>query len=142
YKKSKVLAAGCDLVDLTRQPTLGQRLCQLYESIVELCQEYKPDYAAIETMFFQKHIKSIFILGHARGVILLALAQQGIPIVEYSPREVKKAVVGTGNATKAQVRYMIHQLYPLSEKKLRDDAYDALAIATTHFNRIKWDKSK
>ena len=120
---------------------MGQRLCLLYESIVELVKEHKPDYAAIETMFFHKHIQSIFVLGHARGVILLALAQQGIPIVEYSPREVEKAVVGTGNATKEQVRYMIHKLYPLSEKKLRDDAYDALAIATTHFNRIKWDKT-
>lgn len=142
FEKSKVIAAGCDLIDVTRLPNLGERLCLLYESIVELTREYKPDYAAIETMFFQKHIKSIFVLGHARGVILLALAQQGIPIVEYSPREVKKAVVGNGNATKAQVRYMIHKLYPLSETKLRDDAYDALAIATTHFNRIKWDKSR
>jgi crossover junction endodeoxyribonuclease RuvC len=91
-------------------------------------------------MFFKKHIKSVFTLGHARGVILLALAQKGIPVTEYSPREVKKAVVGTGAASKTQVRYMIHQLYDLNQKNKRDDAYDALAIATTHYNRIKWDK--
>ncbi|MCK9558455.1 MAG: crossover junction endodeoxyribonuclease RuvC [Candidatus Cloacimonadaceae bacterium] len=136
----KVVAAGCQVIDVTRENSLGDRLKLLHSSIVAVLEEYKPDYAAVESMFFQKHIKSIFTLGHARGVVLLALAQQNIPIVEYSPREVKKAVVGNGNATKAQIRYMIHQLYSLKESDNRDDAYDALAIATTHFNRIKWNK--
>jgi len=139
-ERNKVLAAGCDVFDVTRESTLGDRLCLLYSSISDILLEYKPDYAAVESMFFQKHIKSIFTLGHARGVILLALAQKGIPIIEYSPREVKKAVVGNGNASKEQVRYMIQKLYHLQDKKLRDDAYDALAIATTHYNRIKWNQ--
>jgi len=138
----KVVAAGCQVIDVTRENSFGARLRLLHSSITDVLEEYKPDYAAVESMFFQKHIKSIFTLGHARGVILLALAEQNIPIVEYSPREVKKAVVGNGNATKAQVRYMIHQLYGLKESENRDDAYDALAIATTHFNRIKWNRSK
>jgi crossover junction endodeoxyribonuclease RuvC len=137
----KVVAAGCDVIDVTRESTLGERLKLLHASICKVLEEYHPEYAAVESMFFQKHIKSIFTLGHARGVILLALAQHNIPMVEYSPREVKKAVVGTGNGTKAQVRYMIHQLYNLSPSAHRDDAYDALAIATTHFNRIKWNRT-
>jgi crossover junction endodeoxyribonuclease RuvC len=136
----KVLAAGCDVIDVTREAFLASRLSLLYPGIRQMLDEYKPDFAAVESMFFQKHIKSIFTLGHARGVILLALSNHNIPIVEYSPREVKKAVVGNGNATKTQVRYMIHQLYNLSAKTHRDDAYDALAIATCHFNRIKWNK--
>ncbi|MDI3503071.1 MAG: crossover junction endodeoxyribonuclease RuvC [Candidatus Cloacimonadota bacterium] len=136
----KVIAAGCDVFDVSREPTLGDRLRLLYNSIMDILGEYHPDCAAVESMFFQKHIKSVFTLGHARGVILLALAQKGIPVTEYSPREVKKAVVGTGAASKTQVRYMIHQLYDLNPKNKRDDAYDALAIATTHYNRIKWDK--
>jgi crossover junction endodeoxyribonuclease RuvC len=136
----KVIAAGCDVIDVTREATLGDRLSLLYSSIMKVLAEHKPDWAAVESMFFQKHIKSVFTLGHARGVILLALAQNGIPIVEYSPREVKKAVVGTGTASKSQVRYMIHQLYNLNAGAHRDDAYDALAIATTHYNRIKWNK--
>lgn len=135
----KIIAAGCDVIDVTRINTFGGRLKLLYSRITDILEEYKPDYAAIESMFFQKHIKSIFTLGHARGVILLALANCDIPIIEYSPREVKKAVVGNGNGTKAQVRYMIHQLYNLSESSQKDDAYDALAIATTHYNRIKWN---
>lgn len=138
----KVIAAGCEVIDVTRESTFGERLRLLHSSVCKVLEEYKPDYAAIESMFFQKHIKSIFTLGHARGVILLALAQHEIPVVEYSPREVKKAVVGTGNGTKAQVRYMVHQLYNLSPSAHRDDAYDALAIATTHFNRIKWNRTK
>ena len=138
----KVVAAGCQVIDVTRENSLGARLRLLHSSITDVLEEYKPDYAAVESMFFQKHIKSIFTLGHARGVSRLAWAEQNIPIVEYSPREVKKAVVGNGNATKAQVRYMIHQLYGLKESENRDDAYDALAIATTHFNRIKWNRSK
>jgi len=137
----KVIAAGCDVIDVAREATLGARLCALYTRLCAVLDEYKPDCAAVETMFFQKHVKSVFTLGHARGVILLALAQHNIPILEYSPREVKKAVVGNGNATKTQVRYMIHQLYDLKTQVKRDDAYDALAIATAHYNRSKWNKN-
>lgn len=136
----KVVAAGCDVIDVTRETTLGGRLRLLHSTLCKVLEEYHPDCAAVESMFFQKHIKSVFTLGHARGVILLALAQHDIPMLEYSPREVKKAVVGTGSASKAQVRYMIDQLYNLKASAHRDDAYDALAIATTHFNRVKWDK--
>ena len=134
----KVIAAGCDVIDVTRELDLGARLSALHARLDQILSEYKPDCAAVEAMFFSKNVKSTFTLGHARGVILLVLAQHQIPMVEYSPREEKKAVVGNGNATKAQVRYMIHQLYDLSHKSLRDDAYDALAIATAHFNRTKW----
>lgn len=138
----RILAAGCDVIDVSKAASLGERLALLHQSILAVLEEHKPDFAAIESMFFQKHIRSVFTLGHARGVILLALAQQNIPVVEYSPLEVKKAVVGRGNATKAQVRYMVNQLYSLSGGVKRDDAYDALAIATTHYNRIKWGKLK
>ncbi|MCB5260681.1 MAG: crossover junction endodeoxyribonuclease RuvC [Candidatus Cloacimonetes bacterium] len=139
---SRVIAAGCDVIDVTREISLGARLRLLHATISEVLEEYKPDYAAIESMFFQKHIRSVFTLGHARGVLLLALAQHQIEVVEYSPREVKKAVVGNGSATKIQVRFMINKLYNLSKSNHRDDAYDALAIATTHFNRIKWNKTQ
>ena len=133
-----IVAAGCDVIDVTRWKALPERLMALHEQIVAVMEEYHPDVAAVESMFFHKQVKSIFTLGHARGVLLLAIASQGIPLVEYSPREIKKSVVGSGNATKAQVRYMINQLYPLKESPKRDDAFDALAIATCHFNRMKW----
>jgi crossover junction endodeoxyribonuclease RuvC len=115
-------------------------LTQLYSELCVVLEEYKPDFAAVETMFFHKHIRSVFTLGHARGVILLALAQRKIPICEYSPREIKKAVVGNGNATKQQVRVMIDQLYNLSSASMRDDAADALAIAACHYNKLRFIK--
>lgn len=136
----RVIAAGCETIDVSRQPSLGDRLKALYDSILQVMGEYKPEVAAVESMFFHRQIRSVFTLGQARGVILLALAKEGIPLVEYSPREIKKSVVGNGNATKQQVRYMINQLYSLQNKPHHDDAYDALAIATCHFNRMKWAK--
>lgn len=134
----KVLAAGCEAIDVSREATLGKRLTALYDRISLALDEYHPEVAAVESMFFHKQVKSIFTLGHARGVILLALAKHNIPVVEYTPREVKKSVVGNGNATKQQVRYMINQIYPLKDKPKLDDAFDALAIATCHYNRMKW----
>ncbi len=136
----KVLAAGCDTINVSALPSLGERLKALYDAITEILVEFKPEVAAVESMFYHRQIKSVFTLGHARGVILLALAACQIPVVEYTPREIKKSVVGNGNAGKQQVRYMINQLYPLSEKARKDDAYDALAIATCHYNRMKWAK--
>jgi crossover junction endodeoxyribonuclease RuvC len=136
----RVIAAGCDIVDVTRLVGLPERLKALYNQLGDLLDEYKPAVAAVESMFFHKQVKSIFTLGQARGVIILALALKGIPMVEYSPREIKKSVVGNGNATKAQVRFMINQLYPLKDIPRKDDAYDALAIATCHFNRMKWNR--
>lgn len=136
----RVLAAGCDTIDVTGFKSLGERLMALHDRIKAVLDDYKPEVAAVESMFYHRQIKSVFTLGHARGVILLALAEFNVPVVEYSPREIKKSVVGNGNATKLQVRYMINQLYPLSEKARKDDAFDALAIATCHYNRMKWLK--
>jgi len=129
------VAAGCEVIHIDDRKPLIQRLCILYDEITKVLDEYKPDYAAVETMFFGKNIQGIFSLGHARGVILLALAKQKINIMEYSPREVKKAVTGNGNASKQQVRYMVTQLLPIIQKQLTSDAADALAIAICHHNR-------
>jgi crossover junction endodeoxyribonuclease RuvC len=134
-EKRKIVAGGCDVIHIDDRKPLTERLCILYSRINEVLMEYKPDQAIVESMFFGKNIQGIFSLGHARGVILLALAQQNIPIHEYSPREVKKAVVGNGNASKQQVRYMVGQLLPISKERLTSDAADALAIALCHFNR-------
>lgn len=138
FEGRKVVAAGCDLVDVSRISSISERLCVLHERISQIIKEHKPDMASMETMFFNKHVQSVFTLGHARGVLLLALAQNDIPVAEYSPREIKKAVVGNGNASKQQVRFMVNSLFNLSQKELKDDAYDALAVAFCHFNRIRF----
>ncbi len=134
----KVLAAGCDVLDVTKGKTLSHRLKSLYENIIAVLDEYHPEIAAVESIFFHRQVRSVFTLGHARGVILLALAMKDIPIVEYSPREIKKSVCGNGSASKQQVRYMINKIYPLKDSPKRDDAFDALAVATCHYNRMKW----
>jgi len=134
----KSLAAGCDVLDVTKGKTLSLRLKSLYENIIAVLDEYQPEIAAVESIFFHRQVRSVFTLGHARGVILLALAMKDIPIVEYSPREIKKSVCGNGSASKQQVRYMINKIYPLKESPKRDDAFDALAVATCYYNRMKW----
>jgi len=93
----------------------------------------------VETIFYGKNIKSAFTLGHARGVAMLAIAQHNIPITEYSPREVKKSVVGNGNASKEQVEYMVQKILKLKNKPKTEDAADALAIALCHFNKNKFN---
>lgn len=140
YEAGKVIAAGCDVINTDIKQSLEKRLVSLYEGLDKILSEYPPDYAAIETMFFHKHIKSIFSLGHARGVVLLCLAKRAIPIVEYSPRDIKKSVVGNGNATKQQVRYMMAQMYGFDPDAMKDDAADALAIATTHYYKRRFIK--
>lgn len=133
----KIVAAGCEVINVMREKDLLKRLDRLHSQISSVMDEYKPDLVAVESMFFQKQVRSIFTLGHARGVILLAIAQHRLPLFEYSPREVKKAVVGNGNASKQQVRYMVSQLLKLKAARITDDAYDALGIALCHFHRIK-----
>ena len=112
---------------------LHERLKELYISLSEVISEYTPDQIAIESMFFAKGIKAALSLGHTRGVVLLAAALTGLPIFEYSPLEVKKAVVGYGRADKNQVQLMVQRLLSLN-RSLSPDSADALAIALCHAN--------
>ncbi|MDX9714739.1 MAG: crossover junction endodeoxyribonuclease RuvC [Dissulfurispiraceae bacterium] len=118
---------------ITMHPTklLHVRLKELYESLSELIAEYQPDEIAVEKMFFAKGIKAALSLGHTRGVVLAAAASTGLHIHEYSPLEVKKAVVGYGKAEKSQVQIMVRQLLGIN-KQLTPDSADALAIAICH----------
>ncbi|MCE5312951.1 MAG: crossover junction endodeoxyribonuclease RuvC [Nitrospiraceae bacterium] len=110
---------------------LHVRLKELYASLAELIAEYQPDEIAVEKMFFAKGIKAALSLGHTRGVVLAAAASTGLYIHEYSPLEVKKAVVGYGKADKSQVQMMVKQLLG-TERQLTPDSADALAIAICH----------
>ncbi len=137
-EKRKIVAAGCDTIKINPKLQLTERLVQIHSGIDKVIAEYKPDIAVVETIFYGKNIKSAFTLGHARGVIMLALAQHNIIIEEYSPREVKKSVVGNGNASKEQVAYMVQKILNLSAKPKTEDAADALAIALCQFNKNKF----
>ena len=109
-----------------------ERLLTIYERINDLIDRHKPDVMATERLFFAKNETTAFGVGRTIGVALLAAAQRGIPCAEYTPPEVKQAVVGYGAADKKQVQYMIQRILCLPAPPKPDDAADALAIAICH----------
>jgi crossover junction endodeoxyribonuclease RuvC len=110
-----------------------QRLQIIYEELNELLQAYKPDTAGVEEVFFGRNITTAISVGQARGVLLLALANAGISIGEYSPPRIKEAVTGYGKADKVQVQLMVRNLLDLDVTPRPDDAADGLAIAIAHY---------
>lgn len=112
----------------------ADRLAIIYQDIDALIKKYKPQVLGVEQLFFNKNVRTAMAVGQARGVILLAAAQNKIAIAEFTPLQVKQSVVGYGKATKEQVIYMTQRLLNLPEKPHPDDVADALAIAicTTH----------
>lgn len=115
---------------------LPARLQRIYENLRDLIRTYHPDEIAVESAFYGKNAQSALKLGHARGVSLLAAVQQGLRAAEYSPREVKKAVVGKGGATKQQVQFMVKAILQLSGTAMALDTSDAVAIALCHLQRM------
>ncbi len=119
------------IADTDGTDTLPARLVQLHDAIYDLVMKYRPDEAAVEDTFVNRNPSSTLKLGQARGIALLVPARLGIPVVEYSPRLVKKSVVGTGAAEKAQIQMMIGMLLP-GCRIAGPDAADALAVAICH----------
>ena len=110
----------------------GERLRQVYQRITTLIQEYGPDALALETLFMTKNQKTAIKVAEARGIIILAAAEAGVPLFEYSPQDVKMAVTGTGNADKKGVIKMVDLTLKLPAKKRLDDEYDAIALGLAH----------
>jgi crossover junction endodeoxyribonuclease RuvC len=117
------------------QASLAERLAQLHGDLSAVVREHRPDAAAVEEVFVNDNPQSTLKLGQARGVVLLAAAQAGVQVGEYAPRLVKKALVGTGGADKAQVHAMVQRLLP-GAKIAGPDAADALAVAITHAHNL------
>jgi crossover junction endodeoxyribonuclease RuvC len=115
------------------------RLEMIYNQLRELLDEYKPETAAVEKLFFSRNVTTALAVGQARGVVMLCLQQAGIEPFEYTPNEVKQAVAGYGSAQKKQVQEMVRALLLLSEIPKPDDAADALAIAITHLHTKRYD---
>lgn len=114
-----------------RGEPLSDCLREVYDRIIKIMEAYGPHVVALEDIFYGKNVKSLVRLAQARGVAVLAAAHQGIPLYEYTPLEVKKAVVGYGRAEKEQVQHMVKAILSLQEKPPADAA-DALAIAICH----------
>jgi crossover junction endodeoxyribonuclease RuvC len=114
------------------------RLLQLHNRLNELILRHQPDSGAVEKLFFQRNVTTAIAVGQARGVVLLSFAEAAIPVAEYTPLEVKQAVVGYGGAEKNQVQQMVKALLQLSEIPRPDDAADALAIAICHLHSSRF----
>jgi crossover junction endodeoxyribonuclease RuvC len=108
------------------------RLEEVFERIEALLATHRPDEVAVEQLFFSNNARTAFMVGQARGVILLALSKAGVALGEYTPLEVKQSVVGYGNAAKGQIQYMVKAILGLAEAPRPDDAADALALAICH----------
>lgn len=122
----------CGVIRTHARDPLPSRLREIYDDVVALITRHRPDAMSIEDVFYAKNVRTTVVLGHARGVILLAGQQADLPIHEYPPAEIKKAVVGTGSATKEQVQFMVMRLLRLKIAPQPADAADGTAAALAH----------
>lgn len=113
------------------------RLKQVFNFITKISKKFKPDSVAVEDLFFNTNAKTAMKVGEARGVIIIALALQKIPIFHYTPLQVKNAITGYGRADKTQIQRMVKTLLKLDHIPKPDDAADALAVALTHTFTVK-----
>lgn len=127
--------AECGCIRTEADLPFHRRLETIYDGILDLVAGHRPDVAAIEGIFLNRDVRGALKIGEVRGVITLAVVKSGLPVAEYSPAEVKKAVVGTGAASKQQVQFMIRHLLGLAELPRPHDAADALAVALCHAHR-------
>jgi crossover junction endodeoxyribonuclease RuvC len=112
----------------------GARLAAIYERVGELLDAYEPAAVAVEDLYFGANVVSAFAVGQARGVVMLAAGQRGLPCASYTPQQIKAAVCGSGRAQKGQVQRMVQRLLSLAELPAPDHAADALAVAICHAN--------
>jgi len=117
--------------------SMPKRLVELYQRIKEIILLHHPEMGAVEKLFFQRNVRTALTVGQARGVALLAMAEMGLQIGEYSPTEVKQAVAGYGGADKNQVQQMVRNILGLKEIPQPDDAADALAVAICHLHSAR-----
>ena len=124
----------CGAISAPARATFPEKLRVIHTRLAALLAECRPDSVAIENLFYSTNARSALRLGHARGVAMLAAAEAGVAVVEYTPAEVKRAVVGYGRAEKAQVQQMVKLLLGLTDVPSPHDAADALAVAICHLH--------
>lgn len=130
--RGKLTLAGCGVITTKSGLSLSCRLDQIYSDMEELIATFSPDVMAIEELFFNTNITTGISVAHGRGVLLLAAYRNGVQTYEYTPLQVKQAVVGYGRAEKKQVMDMVRRILNLSAPPKPDDAADAVALAICH----------
>jgi crossover junction endodeoxyribonuclease RuvC len=130
--------SGCIITG--KDKPLCRRLEVIFNDLLDIIESYKPDCMAIEELFFSSNTKTAIKVGHSRGVLLLAGSTKGLNIYEYTPLEIKQAVVGYGRATKKQIKYMLKVILGVKEDffPAKDDAWDAMAVSICHANNYKF----
>jgi crossover junction endodeoxyribonuclease RuvC len=119
----------CGVIRTRPRDALPQRLAEIHDGVLELIRRHQPSVLSVEDIFYARNVRTTVVLGHARGVILLAGAHAGLEIHEYPPSEIKKAVAGTGAATKLQIQFMVMRLLRLKSAPQPSDAADGVAAA-------------
>lgn len=133
-KRLTLLKSG--IIKTNPKQDLSTKLKHIYSELNTYVVQYKPDVFCIETAFYGKNVQSAMKIGYVRGVAMLVASMNNIPCLEYTPREIKKAVVGKGAASKHQVQYMIRNLLNLEKDKIKFDESDALAVSVCHSIKI------
>ena len=133
----RVLYRACGVISTPPEWDAPARLRSIYDQFNTLLDTYRPEEVATERLFFTNNVTTGIPVSRALGVILLTLAQRGLPWTEYTPTQVKSAVVGTGRAEKKQMQFMVTRLLELAEVPKPDDAADALAVAICHAHSVR-----
>jgi len=137
-EKYRIYAADSGVIKVPQKLAVEDKLLFLSQELKKTIDSYKPDFAAVEAIFFGKNIQTAFTLGHFRGVIIYCLRESGIPVFSYSPREIKQSVTGRGSATKMQVEYSVQSILKL-KTPAKADAADGLACALCLFNKKRFE---
>jgi crossover junction endodeoxyribonuclease RuvC len=114
---------------------LADRLVSVFDGLTEVIEAFHPAEVVIENAFLGKNVRTLAVMSQTRGVLVLAARKAGLPVHEYTPREVKQSVVGTGRASKTQIAWMVSTLLHMPAERVPRDATDSLALALCHLNR-------
>ncbi len=129
--------ADCGVITTPADLPMAQRLQMIFRDLTDLAAKWQPDAAAVEELFFSKNVRTALSVGQARGVVLLAVANAGLDVHEYTPLQVKQAIAGYGRASKGQVQEMVRMLLGLETVPQPDDAADAVAVAICHIHSAR-----
>lgn len=129
---------ACGIIRTSPKQEMPERLLEIFQDLRAIIKEFSPDEIAVEKLFFGRNVTTAISVGQARGAILLACAIERIPIIEYTPAEIKQAVTGYGNADKLQIQTMVVNLLSLPNIPKPDDAADGIAIAICHLQTARY----
>ncbi len=135
-KGSEYRLIHSETIHLSPTLKIAQKLVYIYRSLRQIIKEHQPDVLALEDVFYAKDIRATVKIGEARACAMLAASEEGLPVVEYLPTQVKKSLSGNGQATKEQIQFMIKSLLKLTKAPQADSA-DALAVAICHFHNSR-----